>query len=94
MAPPASNKPHPAERSTPVWLAIWHTWAGFANSQHQDATFPSLYLHVPIPVTATLSSCSDRRKSFGPSAPIAYATSVSPPNEAAAWLCAQVLGAG
>ena len=30
--------------------------------------------------------CSDRRKSFGPSAPIAYATSVSPPNEAAAWL--------
>ena len=30
---PASNKPHPAERSTPVWLAIWRTWAGFANSQ-------------------------------------------------------------
>ena len=30
--------------------------------------------------------CSDRRKSFGPSAPIAYATSVSPPNEAIAWL--------
>ena len=30
--------------------------------------------------------CSDRRKSFGPSAPIAYATSVSPPDEAAAWL--------
>ena len=29
--------------------------------------------------------CSDRRKSFGPSAPIAYATSVSPPNEAVAW---------
>ena len=29
--------------------------------------------------------CSDRRKSFGPSAPIAYATSVSPPDEAAAW---------
>ena len=33
MAPPASNKPHSAEKSTPVWLAIWHTWAGFANSQ-------------------------------------------------------------
>ena len=31
--PPASNKPHPAEKSTPVWLAIWRTWAGFANSQ-------------------------------------------------------------
>ncbi len=29
--------------------------------------------------------CSDRRKSFGPSAPIAYATYVSPPDEAAAW---------
>ena len=29
--------------------------------------------------------CSDRRKSVGPSAPIAYATSVSPPDEAVAW---------
>ena len=29
----ASNKPHLAEKSTPVWLAIWHIWAGFANSQ-------------------------------------------------------------
>ena len=29
--------------------------------------------------------CSDRRKSFGPSAPIAYATSVSSPDEAVAW---------
>ena len=36
---PASNKPHPAEKSTSVWLAIWRTWAGFANSQHRDATF-------------------------------------------------------
>ena len=35
----ASNKPHPAKKSTPVWLAIWRTWAGFANSQHRDATF-------------------------------------------------------
>ena len=34
---------------------------------------------------ATLSCCSDRRKSFGPSAPIAYATYVSPPDEAVAW---------
>ena len=33
MALPASNKPHSAEKSTPVWLAIWHIWAGFANSQ-------------------------------------------------------------
>ena len=35
----ASNKPHLAEKSTPVWLAIWRTWAGFANSQHREATF-------------------------------------------------------
>ena len=34
---------------------------------------------------ATLGCCSDRRKSVGPSAPIAYATSLSPPNEAVAW---------
>ena len=36
---PASNKPHSAEKSTPVWLAIWRIWAGFANSQHRDAAF-------------------------------------------------------
>ena len=30
---PASNKPHPAEKSTSAWLAIWHIWAGFAHSQ-------------------------------------------------------------
>ena len=36
---PASNKPHPAEKSTPVWLAIWRIWAGFANSQHRDGAF-------------------------------------------------------
>ena len=34
---PASNKPHPAEKTTPVWLATWRTWARFANSQHRDA---------------------------------------------------------
>ena len=38
--------------------------------------------------------CSDRRKSVGPSAPIAYATSVSPPDEAAAWQGTQMLDAG
>ena len=36
---PPSNKPHLAEKSTPVWLAIWRTWAGFANSQLRCATF-------------------------------------------------------
>ena len=40
---PASNKPHPAEKSTPGWLAIWRTWAGFANSQLQRANFHSTY---------------------------------------------------
>ena len=35
---PASNKPHPSEKSTPVWLAIWRTWVGFANSQLRRAT--------------------------------------------------------
>ena len=43
---PASNKPHPAEKSTPVWLAIWRTWAGFANSQLLRATFQSIYLYT------------------------------------------------
>ena len=42
----ASNKPHPAEKSTPVWLAIWRTWAGFANSQLLSAAFLSLYLYI------------------------------------------------
>ena len=40
---PASNKPHLAEKSTSVWLAIWHTWAGFANSQLRCATSCSTY---------------------------------------------------
>ena len=87
----ASNKPHPAEKSTPVWLPIWCTWAGFANSQLRCATFQSTYSYK---CTSSLlppwSRCSDRRKSIGPSAPIANATSVSPPNEAVAWPVAQV----
>ena len=75
-----------AEKSTPVWLAIWRTWAGFANSQHRDAAFvtpDNICAHSSL--LQTLSSCSYRRKSVGPSAPIAYATSVSPPDEAVAW---------
>ena len=124
---PASNKPHSAEKSTPVWLAIWRTWAGFANSQllPDAAAFSSIQgpprsgnssaqtsasLHPPaalrlrvLPFTRTWSStvCAEEfptplemslhglpllrySKSVGPSAPIAYATSVSPPDEAAA----------
>ena len=42
---PASNKPHPAEKSTPVWLAIWRIWAGFANSQLLRAAFRCIYLY-------------------------------------------------
>ena len=63
---PASNKPHPAEKSTPVWLAIWHIWAGFANSQHRDAAyaasnnicahFPSLPHRVAAQTDANLSA--------------------------------------
>ena len=43
---PASNKPHPAEKSTPVWLAIWRTWAGFANSQLRRVTFRCTYSYI------------------------------------------------
>ena len=43
---PASNKPHSAEKSTAVWLAIWRIWAGFANSQLWRATFRSTYLYM------------------------------------------------
>ena len=52
---PASNKPHPAEKSTPVWLAIWRIWAGFANSQLRRANFSALiYIYASIPIAATL----------------------------------------
>ena len=88
----ASNKPHPAEKSTPVWLPIWCTWAGFANSQLRCATFHSTYSYkCTSSLMPTWSRCSDRRKSIGPSALIANSTYVSPPNEAVAWPVAQVL---
>ena len=41
--PRAGNKPHLAAKSTPVWLVIWRTWAGFANSQLRSAAFRSTY---------------------------------------------------
>ena len=91
----AGNKPHPAEKSTPVWLAIWRTWAGFANSQLRRAAFRITYLHICAhPHCCHPGPLLRHSKSFGPSAPIAYATSVSPPNEAVAWPWAQVSGAG
>ena len=103
-APLASNSstiaPLPATTSSggekdSVWLAIWRTWAGFANSQLRHAPFLSLYLYMCLSaLLPPWSRCSDRRKSIGPSAPIAYATSVSPPDEAVAWPRTQVSGAG
>ena len=134
---PASNKPHLAEKRTPVWLAIWRTWAGFANSQllpdaaaaapcrvpRGAATFPHRLPLRSIPPAAlrlrappiheghgrprSVRKSSRLRgkclftellllrhsKSFGPSAPIAYATSVSPPDGAVAWPGTQVLDA-
>ena len=33
-------------RSTPVWLAIWRTWAGFANSQLRRAALRCIYLYI------------------------------------------------
>ena len=45
---PAGNKPHLAEKSTPVWLAIWRTWAGFANSQLRRAAFRCTYSYICI----------------------------------------------
>ena len=57
---PASNKLHPSERSTPVWLAIWRTWAEFANSQLRRANFSALiHIYVPFPVTTVISRCSN-----------------------------------
>ena len=56
----ASNKPHPAEKSTPVWLPIWCTWAGFANSQLRCATFQSTYSYkCTSSLMPTWSRCSD-----------------------------------
>ena len=57
---PASNKPHPAEKSTLVWLAIWHIWAGFANSQLQCATFHSNYSYkCTSSLLPAYNRCSD-----------------------------------
>ena len=57
---PPGNKPHPAERSTPVWLAIWHIWAGFANSQQRCATFHSTYSYkCTSSLLPTCNRCSD-----------------------------------
>ena len=56
---PTSNKPHLAEKSTPVWLAIWRTWAGFANSQllpDAAAAAPSRALSAESPRSGNFSA--------------------------------------
>ena len=56
----ASNKPHSAEKSTPVWLAVWRIWAGFANSQLLRATFHSTYSYKCTPtLLPPCNRCSD-----------------------------------
>ena len=70
---PASHKPHLAEKSTPVWLAIWRTWAGFANSQllpDAAAGAPSRALSAESPVERQLFRTDFR---FAPSLPQRFA---------------------
>ena len=73
LGAPASNKPHLAEKSTPVWLAIWRTWAGFANSQllpDAAAGAPSRALSAESPVERQLFRTDFR---FAPSLPQRFA---------------------
>ena len=50
------QRPRPAtnlirRRRSSVWLAIWRTWAGFANSQHRDAAFATpnnIYVRIHL----------------------------------------------
>ena len=46
---------------------------------------PHLIIYVRILLCCNIEQLLRHSKSFGPSAPIAYATSVSPPDEAVAW---------
>ena len=67
LSAPASHKPHSAEKSTPVWLALWRIWAGFANSQLRCANFPALiYIYASIPIAATLESLLRQTQIFRP----------------------------
>ena len=59
------RRPRPAtnlirQRSTPVWLAIWRTWAGFANSQLRRATIRAPNNISAHPPCCHIGRCSDR----------------------------------
>ena len=85
-APQASNKPHSSERSTPVWLAIWRTWTGFANSQLRCANFPALiYIYASIPIAATLESLLRQTQIFRPICTDCLRHLRISPDEAVAW---------
>ena len=62
---PSPPAPLPAtnliwRRRSPVWLAIWRTWAGFANSQLRCETFHSTYSYkCTSSLMPTWSRCSD-----------------------------------
>ena len=66
------RRPRPAtnlirQRSTPVWLAIWRIWTGFANSQLRCANFSALiYIYASIPIAATLESLLRQTQIFRP----------------------------
>ena len=64
MASPANNKPHLAERSTPVWLAIWLTWAGFANSQLPPGRGAAAGWQMVLPDCAARKNLPLRRRDF------------------------------
>ena len=47
-------------RRSPVWLALWRIWAGFANLQLRCATLHSTYSYMyPSTLLPAWSSCSD-----------------------------------
>ena len=63
-------------------LPFTRTWSSTVCAEEFPTPLEKVYL--PDCICPLDCCCSDRRKSVGPSAPIAYATSVSPPDEAAA----------
>ena len=73
-------------------LPFTRTWSSTVCAEEFPTPLEKVYL--PDCICPLDCCCSDRRKSVGPSAPIAYATSVSPPDEAVAWPGTHILDAG